>query len=115
MTDDKMALRALLEKGSDATFLRPTIDLAAHRLTEPDVDGLCGAGRGKRSSEGVSQRNGYRDRDWQTRVGTVELRIRKLRKGALPHFPGAPADGREGADHGHPGGVHPGHPDPLGR
>ena len=85
MTDEKIALRALLEKSSDANVLRDMIDFAAHRLMELDVDGLCGAGHGERSAERVNQRNGYRDRDWQTRAGTVELRIPKLRKGA--YFP----------------------------
>ena len=85
MTDDKIALRALLEKGSDATFLRDTISFAAQRLMELETEGLCGAGHGERSEGRVNQRNGYRDRDWQTRAGTVELRIPKLRKGS--YFP----------------------------
>ena len=85
MTDEKIALRALLEKSSDANVLRDMIDFAAHWLMELDVDGLCGAGHGERSPERVNQRNGYRDRDWQTRAGTVELRIPKLRRGA--YFP----------------------------
>ncbi len=85
MTDDKIALRELLEKGSDATFLREMIGFAAQRLMELETDTLCGAGHGERSPERVNQRNGFRDRDWQTRVGTVELRIPKLRKGS--YFP----------------------------
>jgi transposase-like protein len=85
MTDDKMAVRALLEKGSDATFLREMIGFAAERLMALETDGLCGAGHGERSAERVNQRNGYRDRDWQTRAGTVELRIPKLRRGS--YFP----------------------------
>jgi transposase-like protein len=52
---------------------------------ELETDTLCGAGHGERSAERVNQRNGFRDRDWQTRVGTVELRIPKLRKGS--YFP----------------------------
>jgi transposase-like protein len=88
MTDDKIALRELLEKGSDATFLREMIGFAAQRLMELETDTLCGAGHGERSAERVNQRNGFRDRDWQTRVGTVELRIPKLRKGSyFPAFP----------------------------
>ena len=86
MTDDKIALRELLEKGSDATFLREMIGFAAQRLMELDVQGLTGAGHGERSADRLTQRNGYRDRDWETRAGTVELRIPKLRKGS--YFPG---------------------------
>jgi putative transposase len=85
MTDDKIALRALLEKGSDATFLRDMIGFAAQRLMELEAESLCGAPHGERSAERLNQRNGYRDRDWQTRVGSVELRIPKLRRGS--YFP----------------------------
>ncbi|MBV1797550.1 IS256 family transposase [Siccirubricoccus sp. G192] len=85
MTDDRIALRELLEKGSDASFLREMIGFAAQRLMELETDGLCGAAHGERSAERMNQRNGYRDRDWQTRAGTVELRIPKLRKGT--YFP----------------------------
>src|SRR5471030_3285127 len=85
MTDDKMALRALLEKGSDATFLRDTIGFAAQRLMELETEGLTGAAPGERNPDRINQRNGYRERDWQTRAGTVELRIPKLRKGS--YFP----------------------------
>src|ERR1044071_8031780 len=86
MTDDKIALRTLLEKGSDATFLREMIGFAAQRLMELESEALCGAGHGERSAERRNQRNGYRDRDWEPRAGTVELRIPKLRRGS--YFPG---------------------------
>src|ERR1700675_4145519 len=86
MTDDKIALRTLLEKGSDATFLREMIGFAAQRLMELESEVLCGAGHGERSAERRNQRNGYRDRDWETRAGTVEVRIPKLRRGS--YFPG---------------------------
>ena len=66
MTDDKIALRTLLEKGSDATFLREMIGFAAQRLMELESEALCGAGHGERSAERRNQRNGYRDRDWET-------------------------------------------------
>ena len=69
MTDDKIALRALLEKGSDTSFLREMIGFAAERLMQLETDTLCGAGPGERSAERTNQRNGYRDRDWQTRPG----------------------------------------------
>src|SRR4029077_1472287 len=86
MTDEMMALRALLEKGSDATFLREMIGFAAQRLMELETEGVCGAGHGERSADRRNQRNGFRDRDWETRAGSVELRIPKLRKGS--YFPG---------------------------
>ena len=86
MTDDKIALRALLEKGSDTTFLREMIGFAAERLMALETEALCNAAPGERSTERTNQRNGYRDRDWQTRAGTVELRIPKLRHGS--YFPG---------------------------
>ncbi len=82
MTDDKIALRELLEKGSDATFLREMIGFAAQRLMELESERLYGAGHGERSDARRNHRNGYRDRDWETRAGTVELRIPKLRKGS---------------------------------
>ena len=85
MTDDRIALRELLEKGSDASFLREMIGFAAQRLMELETDGLCGAAHGERSPERVNQPNGYRERDWRTRAGTVELRIPKLRRGS--YFP----------------------------
>jgi transposase-like protein len=85
MTDDRIALRELLEKGSDATFLREMIGFAAQRLMELEVGEVTGAAHGERSLDRLVQRNGYRDRDWQTRVGTVELRIPKLRRGS--YFP----------------------------
>ena len=86
MTDDMIALRELLEKGSDATLLREMIGFAAQRLMELEAETACGAGHGERSESRTNLRNGYRDRDWHTRVGTVELRIPKLRKGS--YFPG---------------------------
>jgi hypothetical protein len=81
MTDDKIALQDLLEKSSDASLLREMIGFAAQRLMALETDALCGAGHGERTAERINQRNGFRDRDWETRAGTVELRIPKLRKG----------------------------------
>ncbi|UFN48526.1 IS256 family transposase [Roseomonas sp. OT10] len=75
----------MLAKGSDATFLREMIGFAAERLMELEVGELTGAAHGERSPDRLVQRNGYRERDWQTRAGTVELRIPKLRRGS--YFP----------------------------
>ena len=86
MTPDMMNLRALMEKSPDADFLREMIGYGAQRLMELEVGGLTGATHGEKSAERLVQRNGYRDRDWETRAGTVELRIPKLRKGS--YFPG---------------------------
>ena len=86
MTNDMMGLRSLLEKTPDADLLREMIGFAAERLMELEVGAATGAGYGEKSAERLAQRNGYRDRDWQTRAGTVELRIPKLRRGS--YFPG---------------------------
>ena len=84
--NDMMTLRALLEKSSDADLLREMIGFAAERLMALEVEGLAGAAHGERTPDRINHRNGYRDRVWETRAGTVALKIPKLRKGS--YFPG---------------------------
>jgi len=86
MTKPSMSLAQLAEKGAEGDFLREMIQFVAQRLMEMDVEGLCAAAWGQRSPERANSRNGYRERAWETRAGTVELQIPKLRKGS--YFPG---------------------------
>jgi putative transposase len=86
MTNEMMNLHELVEKTPDAALLREMIGLAAQRLMGLEIQGLTGAAYGEKLAVRLVQRNGYRERDWETRAGTIELRIPKLRKGS--YFPG---------------------------
>jgi putative transposase len=77
-------LREHLESASP-DLLRAMIKTFADALMSAEADAVCGAGYGERSSERVNSRNGYRQREWDTRAGTLELAIPKLRSGS--YFP----------------------------
>ena len=85
MTIDRMALKALVEKGSDDDLLKEMMTYVANRMMDLEVESLTGAARGERSPSRTNQRNGYRERTWDTRVGSIELEIPKLRKSS--YFP----------------------------
>ena len=85
MTKPSIALTELAEKGADVDVLREMLQFVTHRLMEMDVDGRCGASYGERGVARENSRNGYRDRAWETRAGTIDLRIPKLRQGS--YFP----------------------------
>ena len=89
MADLRMTLLDLLnksEQGADPTFLRDGIKLLAQELMDAEVTALVGAEPHQRTLNRTTYRNGYRDREWDTRVGTVDLQIPKLREGT--YFPG---------------------------
>jgi putative transposase len=88
MTTPTMALAELAEKGADIDVLRQMVQLMAQRLMEIDVEGRCGAGYDEKAPAArLNSRNGYRERVWQTRAGSVELKIPKLRRGSdFPEF-----------------------------
>ena len=85
MTQDRMQLSELLEKAGASDIVREMIGFVAQRLMDMDVENRCGAARGERSDARTHSRHGYRERDWDTRAGTVALRIPKLRQGS--YFP----------------------------
>src|SRR2546427_8566629 len=66
-------------------LLRVMVKDFGEALMSADADGVCGAGYGERSPERVNRRNGYRERDWDTRVGSIELAVPRLREGS--YFP----------------------------
>ncbi len=66
-------------------LLRGMVKSFAEALMGAEADAICGAGYGERSVARVTKRNGYRDREWDTRTGTIELAIPRLRSGS--YFP----------------------------
>ncbi len=83
MADEmSMALAELLGKITmNSDFLREGVRVLAHALMELEVTQQLGAGRHERTEERTGQRNGYRERRWDTRVGTIDLRVPRVRDG----------------------------------
>ncbi len=77
---ERMALIELLQKSEDGDFLRSVAEAVLQLLMEADVEGLLGAARHERSADRLNDRNGYRDRTFDTRLGPRSLRIPKLRQ-----------------------------------
>ncbi len=75
--------KRLEEDGED--LVREMLHVFAQALLSADADAACGASYGSRSPERANRRNGYRERPWDTRVGTIPLAIPKLREGT--YFP----------------------------
>ena len=85
MTIDRVLLKDLIEKGSDADLLREMMAFVVNRMMDFEVESLTGAAHGERSADRTNHRNGYRERPWETRAGTIPVAIPKLRKGS--YFP----------------------------
>ena len=88
MVKERMDLLELLRKGGmdgDVDFLREALRVLVEGIMNAEVSARTGAEYGERSPERVTQRNGYRPRAWDTRVGTMDLHIPKLREGS--YFP----------------------------
>ena len=88
MVRGSLDLLELLRKqaaGGDLDFLREAVAVLAEAVMEAEVAAQIGAGHGERSPERVTRRNGYRPRRWDTRAGSIELQIPKLRQGS--YFP----------------------------
>src|SRR5512134_3220978 len=88
MAEEKMAGVEAVFKAVDGAapdLLRELLEVIVMRLMGAEVSALCGAGYGERSAERVNARNGYRQRAWDTRLGTIDLAIPKLRQGS--YFP----------------------------
>jgi putative transposase len=86
MTETRLPLAELLEKAGDGDFLRSVAEAVLQLLMEADVEGLIGAARHERTAERQTYRNGYRERALDTRLGTLQLRVPKLRTGPS-YFP----------------------------
>jgi transposase-like protein len=85
MTEERLALIELVEKKADGDLVREMLAFAAERIMKAEVEARTGAAKGARTPMREVQRNGYRDREWDTRAGRIALEIPKLRRGS--YFP----------------------------
>ena len=85
MTDAKMALLELVEQEADTDLVREMLAFAAERMMDLEIEAKTGVPAGTRSHNRLNHRNGYRDRNWDTRAGRIELAVPKLRRGS--YFP----------------------------
>ncbi len=81
MAREELLCKARMEE--DADFLPEGVRVLSHALMELEVSQQLGAGRPERTAERTGHRNGYRDRLWDTRVGTIELKVPKVREGSF--------------------------------
>ena len=106
MTEDRLPLNELLQKAGDGDFLRAVAESVLQLLMEADVEGLIGAGRHERAADRLNWRNGYRDRTLDTRLGSLNLKIPKLRVGSyFPPFLEARKTTEKGVGRRHPRGL----------
>jgi putative transposase len=82
MTKPSIVMSDLLGKGADAGLLRQMIEHVVQRVMEFDIENLCNAGYGERSAERANSRNGYRERLWETRAGSIPVKIPSCARGA---------------------------------
>jgi len=93
MTTAEVVAKTLIDEHAD--FLREAVVIVARELMEAEISARTGAGHGERSPERITNRNGYRERRWDTRAGSIELAIPRIRQGSyFPSFlePGTRAE-----------------------
>ena len=86
MAKVSMALAELVEKGAKDDIVRELLGQVVQRLMDFEIEQRCGAEYGERTEDRSNSRNGYRERLWETRAGSIDLKIPKLRRGS--YFPG---------------------------
>jgi hypothetical protein len=83
-TMDRLSWVRKQVEDADTDLLREMVKLFCERVMSEEADAICGAPYGERSEDRTNRRNGYRTRAWDTRTGTIDLAVPKLREGILP-------------------------------